>query len=50
MSSHTTAIARLSCPSGREAANLILLQDSVRQVPLLVTTDYGPGILPSTAA
>jgi hypothetical protein len=30
--------------TGREAANVVLLEEGVRQVPVPVTSNYGPGL------
>ena len=41
---YPSALMERAVSTGREAANQILLQDSVRQVPLLVVNKKGPGL------
>ena len=43
--SYPSALMERAVSTGREAANGILLKDHVRQVPLVVTSSHGPGIL-----
>ncbi|XP_072033265.1 carotenoid phi-ring synthase-like [Amphiura filiformis] len=43
--SYPSALMERAVSTGREAANEILLKDRVKQVPLVVTSSYGPGIL-----
>jgi isorenieratene synthase len=42
---YPSAFMERAVSTGREAANLILLEDGVRQVNLTVTSKHGPGIL-----
>lgn len=44
---YPTALMERAVATGREAANAILLKDRVRQVPLIVTTSHGPGLIPN---
>ncbi len=41
---YPSALMERAVATGREAANVVLLQDGVRQVPLPVTTPHGPGL------
>ncbi len=43
--SYPSALMERAVSTGREAANEILLRDHVKQVPLVVTSSYGPGYL-----
>ena len=43
--SYPSALMERAVSTGREAANQILLMDHVKQVPLVVTSSHGPGIL-----
>ncbi|XP_033120151.1 uncharacterized protein LOC117119432 isoform X2 [Anneissia japonica] len=43
--SYPSALMERSVSTGRQAANHILLTERIRQVSLLVTSSYGPGIL-----
>ncbi|XP_006820129.1 carotenoid phi-ring synthase-like [Saccoglossus kowalevskii] len=43
--SYPSALMERAVSTGREAANHILLSDHVKQVPLLVASSLGPGIL-----
>ncbi|XP_070573119.1 carotenoid phi-ring synthase-like [Ptychodera flava] len=42
---YPSALMERAVSTGREAANQILLLDHIRQVPLTVTSSYGPGLL-----
>jgi len=42
---YPAALMEKAVSTGREAANLCLLHDDVRQVPLVVTNSRGPGLL-----
>jgi isorenieratene synthase len=43
--SYPSALMERAVATGREAANYILLQDGIRQVPMKVTNAHGPGII-----
>ena len=42
---YPSALMERAVATGREAANHVLLADSVEQVPITVTTKHGPGLL-----
>lgn len=42
---YPTALMERAVATGREAANMILLGDSVRQVPITATSGKGPGLI-----
>ncbi|KAM3570082.1 hypothetical protein VYU27_007844 [Nannochloropsis oceanica] len=42
--SFPSALMERAVATGREAANVILLEEGVRQVPVPVTSNYGPGL------
>jgi isorenieratene synthase len=42
---YPSALMERAVSSGRQAANQILFADNVREVPLTVTSSFGPGFI-----
>ncbi|KAI3652454.1 hypothetical protein MP228_002779 [Amoeboaphelidium protococcarum] len=42
---YPTSLMERAITTGREAANLVLLHDNVRQAPIIATTNHGPGLI-----
>jgi isorenieratene synthase len=42
--SFPSALMERAVATGREAANVVLQEEGIRQVPLPVTTSHGPGL------